>query len=274
MEETQGDYDREIALVPIRYDGGDAAQHSIELNVLGESLQGMARILAVTSNFVVTGEYAKQYQAMNVRVLVNEPRANCYTMEAVIQFAQQQQLFSGVAGPAIGALLAWVFSRASGKREEMKMLKDALDKVLAMQSSNQDKLHATLEKMADSLRPAVRQAVAPVGRTCTTMTVAGRYVIDEPTARAIREDAEMEVGPERMWELSISEYDTENGTAKVRLTDDDSKRIKAKITDPAGAAIPNPYAAALASAALIKVSGKALMKDGEIDTLFISNLLS
>ncbi|WP_445978271.1 DUF7946 domain-containing protein [Stenotrophomonas muris] len=268
------DQGQDIAVVPIRYDGGDAANHQIELNVLGESLQGMARILAVTGNFAATGEYAKQYQAMNVKVLVKEPRANCYTLDAVIQFAQQQQLFSGVAGPLIGGLVGWIFSRASGKKEEMKMLKDALDKVLAMQSSNQDRLHATLDKMADSLRPAVRQAVAPVGRTCTTMTVGGgMYVVDEATADAIRAGGELEVGLERVWELWISELDRENSTAKVRLVDDDSKRIKAKITDPLGATIPSPYAAALAAGSVIKVKGKAVMKDGEIDCLYISDLV-
>ncbi|MBD9534680.1 hypothetical protein IB227_02295 [Stenotrophomonas sp. STM01] len=262
-----------LAVVPIRYDGGDAERHEIELNVLGESLQGMARVLAVTGNFVATGEYTKQYQAMDVRVLVKEPKANCYTLEALISFAQQQQLFSGVAGPVVGALVAWIFSRASGKKEEMKMLKDALDKVLAMQSDNQDKLHATLEKMADSLRPAVRQAVAPVGKSCTTMTVAGSYVIDEPTAQAIRGTGEMEVGAERVWELIISELDSETSTAKVRLADDDSKRIKARITDPLAATIPNPYATALATAAMIKVKGKAVMKDGEVEAIFISDLI-
>jgi len=265
----------DIAVVPIRYDGGDAAQHQIELNTLGESLRGMARILAVTGNFAASGEYAHQYQAMSVRVLVNEPKANCYTLEAVIQFAQQQQLFSGVAEPLIGALVAWVFSRASGKKEEMKMLKDALDKVLAMQSSNQDKLHATLEKMADSLRPAVRQAVAPVGRTCTTMTVGGgMYVVDEATADAIRAGGDVEVGSEQIWLLSISELDRENSTAKVRLADDDSKRIKAKITDPLAATFPSPYASALASGGVIKVKGKATFKDGEIDCLYISDFVS
>lgn len=266
--------DGNLALIPIRYDGGDAARHEIELHVLGESLQGMARVLAVTGNFVATGDFTKRYQAMDVRVLVKEPKANCYTLDAIITFAQQQQLFSGFAGPIVIGLVTWIFSRASGKKEEMKMLKDALDKLLAMQSDNQDKLHATLEKMADSLRPAVRQAVAPVGKSCTQMTVAGKYVVDEATAEAIRSSGDVEVGTERSWELTISELDSENSTAKVRLIDDDSRRIKAKITDPLASTVPNPYASALAHGTMIKVKGKAVLKDGEIDTLYISDLIN
>lgn len=263
----------EIALVPIRYDGGDAAHHQIELNVLGESLQGMARILAVTGNFAATGQYAKQYQAMDVKVLVNEPKANCYKLEAVIQFAQQQQLFSGLAAPLIAALVGWIFSRAAGNKQEMKMLKDALDKVLAMQSENQERLHGTLEKMADALRPAVRQAIAPIGKSCTSMTVGGGYVVDEAKAAAIRSAGDIDVGEERVWELTISELDREASSAKVRLVDDDSKRVRAKITDPLGATVPSPYASALATGSLIRVKAKAVMKDGEIDCLYISDII-
>ncbi|NIK50296.1 hypothetical protein [Xanthomonas arboricola] len=258
--------------VPIRYDGGDAAQHEIELNGLGESLQGMARILAVSSNFLATGEYTKQYQAMAVRVMVREPRANCFSIDAIVKFAQQQQLFSGLAGPALGALLAWIFSRASGKSEEMKMLKDALDKVLAMQSSNQDRLHSTLEKMADSLRPAIKQAVAPVGRSCTQMTIAQKYVVDEATAEAIRSEGELEVATEQDWKLVISELDRENKTAKVRLVSDDSKRVRAKITDPLADMTPNPYLTAFAQGSTIQVRGKATLKNGEIELLYISDV--
>lgn len=263
----------DVALVPIRYDGGDAARHQIELNVLGESLQGMARILSVTGNFAATGQYVKQYQAMDVKVLVKEPKANCYRIDALIQFAQQHQLFSGSVAPIVAALVAWIFSRAAGNKNEMKMLKDALDKVLAMQSDNQDRLHGTLEKMAEALRPAVRQAVAPVGKSCTSMTVGGGYVVDEAKAEAIRSGGDVEVGEERVWELTISELDRETSSAKVRLADDDSRRVRAKITDPLGATVPSPYATALASGEQIKVKAKAVVKDGELDCLYISDIV-
>ncbi len=58
-----------IAELPIRYDGKDAEQHRIELHLLGESLQGVARILGVTGHFVATGQYAKQLQALDVKCL-------------------------------------------------------------------------------------------------------------------------------------------------------------------------------------------------------------
>src|SRR5690606_14501865 len=130
-----------LAVVPIRYDGGDADAHSIELSVLGESMQGMARVLAVTGNCVLTGDYVKQYQAMDVRVLVKEPEANCYTIVALIESVAQHPLFVSSASAAVGSIVTWLFARASGNKEEMKALKDTLDKVLDLQGKSQDKLH-------------------------------------------------------------------------------------------------------------------------------------
>lgn len=273
IEGSNADHGENFAVVPIRYDGGDAEQHSIELSVLGESMQGMARVLAVTGNFVVTGDYVKQYQAMDVRVLVKEPEANCYTIVALIQTVAQHPLFVSATSAVVGAIVHWLFARASGNKEEMKALKDTLDKVLELQGKNQDQLHATLEKMADALKPAIRQAVAPVGKSVGTMTIAGSYVVDEATATAIRAQSETEVGHERTWELVITELDTENKTGKVRLAGDDGKRIKVKITDPLAETTPSPYAVAMANASTLMVRGKPTLRDGDIDTIFVSDLV-
>src|SRR5690348_3794116 len=265
--------------IPIRYDGLNADPHQIELNSFGESLQGMARVLAVTGNLIVTGRYVKQYQAQDVRVLVREPEANCVTVHAVLQFAQQQQIFAGAGGTILGALLAWLFGRAANRRDEMKALKDSLDKAIAALASNNqqmvDALTTAVDRMADGLRPAIRQAVQPIGTTCNKMTIGGAVVIDEASAAAIRSDEGDEVGEERTWRIRITELDLESQSAKVWLADDADQehRIKARITDPAFAVSPNPYAAALVSQTDISVRAKATLRDGDIAQLYISNTL-
>jgi hypothetical protein len=265
--------------IPIRYDGLDAASHQIELNSFGESLQGMARVLAVTGNLIVTGRYVKQYQAQDIRVLVREPEANCVTVHAMLQFAPQQQIFAGVGDTILGALLAWLFGRAANRRDEMKALKDSLDKAIAALASNNQQMVGALttavDRMADGLRPAIRQAVQPIGTTCNKMTIGGAVVIDEASAAAIRSDEGDEVGEEKTWRIRITELDLESQSAKVRLADDADQehRIKARITDPAFAVSPNPYAAALVSQTDISVRAKATLRDGDIAQLYISNTL-
>lgn len=269
--------DYTLATVPIRYDGMDAERHQIELSSFGESLHGMARVLAVTGHFMVTHEYVKQYQAQDVRVLVEEPKANCVTVGAVIQFAQQQQLFSGFATGALSAILTWLFTRSANRRDEMKAIKDSLDKAIAtLAGNNQEtvqRMLSTMERMAEALRPSIRNAVAPVGRTCSTMTIAGSLVVDEAAADAIRSDRVDEVTPEKPWRVRITEFDTESATAKVRLVGDDAqeRRIKAVITDPSAKMLANGYAQALLTQVEIDVRGKATLRDGEIVQLYISN---
>jgi hypothetical protein len=266
-----------FAVVPIRYDGMDAEQHQIELCSLGESLQGMARVLAVTGHFALTQEYVKQYQAHDIKVLVKEPKANCFTIDAVLEFAKQQQVFAGLAAPVLTAILAWLFARSANRREEMKALKDSLDKAIdALAGNNQEtvqRMLSTMERMADALRPAVREAVKPIGRTCTHMTIGDSIVIDQAAADAIRSDAADEVTAEKTWRIRITELDVESNTAKVRMDGDveQERRIRASITDPAAKILANAYAQALMTQADLDVRGKATLRDGEIVQLYISN---
>jgi hypothetical protein len=271
----------EIAIVPIRYDGLDAEQHQIELLLLGESLQGVSRILAMSGHFIATGSYAKQIQALDVKVYVTEPKANCFSLAAAIEFAKQQQVLAGVASVVLGPLIGWIVARASNNKEEMKALKDSLDKAiehLAGQNSELvPKLLSTVERMAESLRPSVRAAVAPVGKSCSVMRIGNGAPIDEATAQAIRSVAADEVTEERIWNVRITELDIETASAKIRFEDSeegDSGRFRAIVTDPVIGVQGNGYVTALAAQRPIRVRGKATLREGEIQTLFISNIES
>ncbi len=268
----------ELFSIPIRYDGLDAERHQIELHLLGESIQGVARLLAVSGHFAATGQYAKQMPALDVKVFVNEPRANCFTLDAVIAFARDQQLFAGAVGVVLGPLLGWFVARISNNRAEMKALKDSLDKAIGhLANHNADlipKYLATVEKMAESLTPAMRAAVAPVGKTCSTMRIGSDVAIDEATANAIRSLAADEVTETRVWDVRITELDLESKSGKIRLEDselEDEKRFKAVITDPAIAVINSDYVRAFAEQRPIRVRGKAVLRDGEIQTLYVSD---
>src|SRR5581483_4153263 len=70
--------------IVIRYDGLDAEQHTIDLNQLGQSIQGAAKLLGSAGNIVVTGHFAKQQPALAVRVLAGPAQANCYEFVAIL----------------------------------------------------------------------------------------------------------------------------------------------------------------------------------------------
>lgn len=267
----------EIAVIPIRYDGLDAESHQIDLAALGESLQGMSKVLGVVGHFVVTGKYAKQVQALDVRVVaLEEPKANCFRIDAALQFVQQHGLLQGAAGALITAIVAWLVARNSNKSTEMKLLKDSLDRAIhEMAQGNQATIQAltqTLERVAEGTRPALRRAVAPVGGTCTSMTIGGTATIDIPAAEAIRAESPDEVDDARPYLVRITELDLESSSAKLRLGDgDDEARVPAQIIDPAFALPGNVYTQAFTAQAPLRVTAKATLREGVITRLYVSD---
>lgn len=261
----------EILVVPLRYDGLDAEQHELRLDALGDSIKGAARILSVVGNFAVTSRHVHQSQMMDVRVVAREPRANCFTIEAVLQFAQQHQLLQGFATITVTSLFAWIIAKSSNNKVEMKLLSENLSRAIdGLAQGNVDQkaqLLAVVDKMADALKPATRQLVAPIGRSCRQLSVGGVAVIDEATAEAIRGDANVEVDEERDYTVLITELDLEKMTAKVRLSQDSEHRIRAVITDPD----IGPYALAFAEQRSLDVRAKAILREGHVRALYVSN---
>lgn len=273
-------------VIPIRYDGMDAERHQVELYSLGESLQGMARILAVVGHFAATGEYAKQMQALDAKVYLKETRGNCVTVDAVLEVVKGYGLADGTLAAIVTGLVTWLFQRGASERADMRAIKDTADKLLAsladsqrqrdlLQGQTVDRLAATIDRMADALRPSLKAAVAPIGRSCKFMTVGAGAAIDEAMADAIRSEVATDVTPPRQWQIVITEMDLETATAKVRLIGEDESsdngRVKAKITDPAFGVAGDIYRRAFAVQSPLTATAKATLRDGEIQTLFITD---
>ena len=107
------------AEISIRYEGGDAEGHVVDLFQLGVSLQGFARIFAVCGNFVETGKYNKQFETLAVNVSAKETiERNCYEVLTTIQgIAESKELWTGTGGVILGLLIQHVL----GLRKEAEM---------------------------------------------------------------------------------------------------------------------------------------------------------
>jgi hypothetical protein len=276
----------------IRYEGKDADRHVIDMMALGESMQGFGRIYSVVGHFVATGTYAKQWQALEVRAFATEPKAKCFQLAVELQSIMQSQLMSGLAGSIITAIVSYIVARNSNKGEEMRHLRELLEKQLDSQTGRNDKttdrLLLTIEKLADSLRSSLKQAVAPVGQTCRSIDLipspdskAPSISIDEATKDAIlSEDDDSELTGLKSFTVIITEMDKERGTIKVRLLgqdgepepdEDGSSRVNAKIIDPAFDHPANAYIRHFASGDKLEVKGKASLKEGVIRQLYLSD---
>lgn len=266
--------------VRIRFDGLDADHGEIEIAAFSDSLKGLGRIAGVCGNFAATLKYVQHRDAMDVKVVVRPPSEGSFEIWAAVEWVSQNPLIATTVGGLFVTLITYVFRRAAGQREEMKHLRGALDEAIRVlgvrDQSVIDRLLQTIDKMADSLRPAARQAVTPIGETARTLSVhgvssGGGFTLGKAEKDAINTDAEIEVTEESTYHIFISEIDTENGSCKIRLVHEPERRFDGKITDPAFSAPNNKYVLALASKSEIVVRAKSTLKDGEMQTLYISD---
>lgn len=266
----------------LRYDGLDAARHELEMADLAESLRGLARIIGVCGNLAVTHRFVQHRDALSVRVVVRPPRAHCFEVLAFVQWAGQHPYIAGTAATLTAGLVGYVFQWAAGKREEMRHLRGALDTAIKELGTRDqvavDRLLSTIDKMAESLRPATKQAVAPIASTASSITISdgsGRYkeTIGEAEKAAITTEVESVVDMEKIYKIRISELDLETGKCKIRMHDEPLLRFDGRITDPALQMPNNDYVLAMAAHKEIRVTGKAVLRDGNIAEVYISNVV-
>lgn len=272
--------ENQISPIAIRYEGGDAAFHEIDLNQLGASIQGFSRVIAVCAHLARTGRYNKQFDALSVKVYAAPvTEHHCYEILAHIKdVAASKELWSGFGGVSLTLLVQYVFSRRS--EAEMKHLSEALKQSMGQNASMAGRLLATIEKMADALQPAARQAMAPVGDSCRSIGVYSDQssqpdvVLDEATKERLSSRPISSIEAARSYLACITEMDMETGTCRVSLDGEQgTSRIPAVITDPVGRIAGNPYAHAMANAKPIRFIAKAEINgDGDILKLYISDL--
>ncbi len=264
----------------IRFEGGDANAHQIDLNQLGASLQGFARVLAVSAHFAQTGKYNKQFDALSVKVVADPVQEHhCYEISATIvqQIISSEVLWSGLGTGVFMGVIGYVFNRRKG--EEMKHLSEALKQSLGIQAEAQTKMLATIEKLADALQPSVKQALTPIGQSVESINIrpqSGRaepVVLDRTTKELANASKENTITQSREFIGVISELDMLTGACKVALGKESDSRIPSVITDPVGQRPGNPYATAMLHLTPISFIAKAEEDiEGAIVKLYISDI--
>jgi len=276
--------DRSASNLQIRYDGKDADRHEIELHALGESLQGMARIIGVTGHFIATGRYARKLESLDVKVYVAEPRANCYSLQAGLQFIESHPvLISSIVAPLMTALITWIFARfASNQSDRADKLLDALTQLQLTHARERETTFVALERVAESLRPATLQAISPIGSTCSSLTVGPvgssapgeQAVVDEFTAEVIRHAPEFSRTEVHRWLIHVSEVDRSRSSAKVRILNyvGEGRRITARLPDQATF---DQFAQILASRTpVITVDGNLVYRRGKAHSLHVLTVVT
>lgn len=279
----------------LRYDGGHAADHRIDMRNLGKSLIGVEKIVSDSLVVAFQGRLPKPREHRDIELLVEAPRAHCLDISVLLVMAPGllpfvQEILKDYTKEYVSALLGHVLSFFGGRQKEadahmeklLELTREMHAEHLIDRSEDRAYALATQENMlrlVDKLHPAARQVVAPVGRSCNELIlpapVAGHTaVIDVAMADAIRAKEPVEVGDMTRMIVHVDTVSISRRTMRVMLPDDQEARlVDAAIRDPAFDEDPNHnvYTAALGGLLAVDVKPTYRKETGELIKLHVMN---
>jgi hypothetical protein len=277
-----------IEPVVISYKGADADSNLVDLAQLGQSMQGAAKLLGAAANVVVTGQYAKKSPTFAVRVLTGPPRAGSVDIFAYF-VSMMPNVYSYLPGigdvvkdagkRAVEGITNYTIAKFAKREDAASEARLIAETALKEMGHTSRTAIEAMERVALNNGPAVRLFVTPIGHSCGTAQIGSpdnaSLPVDANMRLTIDSNDPYEVGPESIFEILISELDLKNRSCKFLLREDEDteQRYSGDITDPQIGLPRNPYSAAMDSQRWIMVKGKPRLRDGEIERLYISDVI-
>lgn len=272
----------------IKYDGGDADSHSIDMKLFGESLQGIEKLI---SDLLIVGSYKrlpKKRERAPLVVKAGEPTQGTVTVpvglsEAAIYLQLGWQIFgentSEIIGNWLKGVVAFNLGKSSEAEQAMQHVADIAARTTSVLEKAQDQRHIETMEMLALIRQILpktsnplTQAVAPVGRSVERLWLRFRNVpqieVSASDAESIRARAELEWQPIAPWALRTDGFVFHNRKLDIEHPDR-AGYFRADVEDPAAELEGNAYAQAAQRKALIGVQARAAYRAGELERLVI-----
>jgi len=278
----------------IKFDGGDADKHYVDMKLLGQSLQGFDQIISSGIIFYIFKRPPKRRERAPVIVKANQPKVGSHEIEAVIEAAK---ILLPLAWPNLtdGSsnylwhFVSYILKNNGGRKSEAKMHEDNLIEILSKQSeANERSQDAWREHVAEwrdqlfdltkRLIPASVNAIAPIGSsvlsTSFTAGSAAPTLIDEPMADAIRSKGEIEISDLEQMDLQTDGFVHHSRRLNVVNPFKPGSYINAEIYDPLVHNAPNVYSEAANRKATIRAHVKVARRQDNIENIYIMIFVS
>jgi hypothetical protein len=272
----------------IKFDGGDADSQSIDMRLLGESLQGFGRTISDAIIITSARRMPKKGERAPLVVKATEPRSGTVNIPALIQdasglLALGWNIMGLDAQQIVSDWVKGVLLFHAGKRSEAELAMEHMAQValatVAAQDRSDERRHIEASGMQDLVRacverlgPAAVQAAAPVGpsvrRLWFTAGSQPKVTIETETADQIREQGWVEFGPMQTYRLRTDGFTFHTRKLSVEHPERPGYLL-AEVEDPVAEVESNPYAAAVQRKALIEVRAKAGYRNGKLERLVI-----
>jgi hypothetical protein len=283
---------RFLAPIQIRYDGLDAQTHQIDMAMLGESLQGAARLIGVAAHIAATAEYTNRTPSMQFRVLTTAPESHCVTVAAILHFAAaaSPMLFDMPSPDLVEKIVNYILSSLGGQRQNDQALEVIGDSIQALKEANANTAQLALEgigamrevalaaiqavkEAAADQRPAARHFAVPIGESAAQAIIGNpetAFVVDRAAREAIDFEPVEEIRDTLRYTVKLTELDIKTGTGKAELEGlDPAIRYSCAIVDPVVHNAQSAYSSALNEQRWIQVLAKPHFQNGELHKLTI-----
>lgn len=289
--------------IVIKYEGGDAHKHNVEMRVLGHSLIGFERIISDGLIFLGEGRLPKRGQRHPLIVQAREPVIG--SSEIPVLLTQGHGLLplgwwllEAGAGEAVSYFMTYVFAKLGSRPREAQGAYDAMvkmreidakerlaareidaneriamhDRQMARDAEWRDQLFALTNKLANSAINAVKPVGPSVDKFRLNGSKAPPFIVDLATADAIRARGELEVTELQPIELRVDGFVHHSKKLNVENPECPGKFISADVRDPNFEAVPNHYTEAAANKSMIRVLAKLGYRSGVLERIYIMDV--
>ncbi|MCW2396710.1 MULTISPECIES: hypothetical protein [unclassified Sphingobium] len=288
--------------IHIVYDGGDAANHTIDARLLGKSLQGIGRMVSDCLFIFAFERLPNRNEKVPLLLKVHEPKRGSYGMDGL--FGEVSTALSyGI--PIIAAIgpdilthyVTAIIDKFRGKDDTVEfaiqkmaeMHKAALGAMSKSQrmahesvDRSDERRHREIISLHDVLRAAISGSgqaatdyVAPVGRSVSTASFvsgdAKPLIVNADDAEAIRESQKLDWTP--LGDLTLRTDGFRFHTNGLSVENPDGGFLMAEVLDPVFENESNPYTAAAGKRGAVEVTGRLGRKAGRVTRIQIVEFL-
>lgn len=273
----------------MKYEGGDADRHSVEMRALGNSMIGLERIISDGLIFFGHGRLPRRGERHELVVRAKEPVTGSSIIPVSLDVATGLLplgwwLLQTGAGHVITTWMSLVFSKLSGQAGGVQMALESLVKMreiearerLAAQKmwlASEEHSRELMLRLVDRLSPAAIRAVSPIGPSVDQLTFnapgSTSTTVDLPAADAIRSKGELVISDLQSLVVKVDGFVHHSKKLNIENPESPGSFISADVRDPSFDDPPNIYTEAAAARTSIQVQAKLGRRNHVLERIYI-----
>lgn len=286
-----------FAPVELRFTGGDADKHHLDVEQFGKSIMGTAKLYNAAAHLFYTGSVPggrtiyKIKMHTSAEIKESSVSVGIYAAMVMGEMAIYPQLWGDIAGMVIPDFVRAIYAKLVKRDSEViqiytKMIetmqeendrsRQHTERIAQIISRNflesQDQFLRTIENVSSNSRGAARDSVETIGRSTKGIehhSINGQIIgLDQPIADALRSREEMTVADIQEFTGRLLGVDTITGVCKFEVG---PNTFKGKITDPSLQIPQNIYTHSLDTQEPVTITAKPTLKGSQIHQLYISD---